>query len=95
MTGDRATLLERLELARGRVMELKNEDVGAMFPDQIPAEIRVALTAYTEAVCDYLGSCFFVMDRLGEGLFREVGDLSGRMERDQSYALPSSCRRSI
>lgn len=73
MTGDRATLLERLELARGRVMELKNEDVGAMFPDQIPAEIRVALTAYTEAVCDYLGSCFFVMDRLGEGLFREEG----------------------
>ena len=68
MTEERAALLERLELARGRVSEMKQEDVREEFSDQLPAEIRVSLAAFTEAVCDFLGSCFFVMDRLGDSL---------------------------
>ncbi len=73
MTEERAALLERLELARGRVSEMKQEDVREEFSDQLPAEIRVSLAAFTEAVCDFLGSCFFVMDRLGDSLFSEEG----------------------
>ena len=73
MTEERAALLERLELAKGRIREMKQEDVRGELSDQIPAEIRSSLTAFTGAVCDYLDSCFFVIERLGEGLFREEG----------------------
>lgn len=73
MIEGREELLERLQLARGRVLELNTEDVGEELSPQIPAEIKKSLTAYIHAVCDYLGSCFFVMDRLGEGIFSDEG----------------------
>ncbi len=68
----REELLERLGLVRGRILEMK-DDIAAELAGQIPAEIRVSLTAYFKAVCDYLGSCFFVLDQLGEGIFQPEG----------------------
>ena len=72
MTELREELQERLGLVRGRILEMK-ENIDAELAEQIPAEIRESLTAYFYAACDYLGSCFFVMDQLGEDLFREEG----------------------
>ena len=73
----REELLERYELARGRILEIKeeisSEEGQESFPKQIPAEIRKSLAAYVKAVCDHLDSCFFVMDRLGEGIFSPEG----------------------
>ncbi|MBR0146298.1 MAG: aminopeptidase [Eubacterium sp.] len=73
----REELLERYELARGRILEIKeeisSEERQESFPKQIPAEIRKSLAAYVKAVCDHLDSCFFVMDRLGEGIFSPEG----------------------
>ena len=69
----REELLERFALARGRILEMKEEVTAELFPHQIPAEIRDSLTAYVHAACEYLGSCFFVLDRLGDGVFSGEG----------------------
>ena len=77
-------LLERFQLARGRIEELRCE--GDVFSAKIPAEIRASLTAYVKAVCDYLDSCFFVMDRLEQGT--EDLTLSDWQEINRRLYLP-------
>ena len=94
----REELLERFELARGRILELKTElktEIEAegpaeVFPKQIPAEIRESLTAYVRAVCGYLDSCFFVMERLNWcGIAGESGQNTDDDGSEESLAEAS------
>ena len=65
-------LRERLALSRDRVAEIKSE-LDTFLSTKIPAEIRGNLRACFAGAADYLGSCFFVIDRLGDSLFSPEG----------------------
>ncbi len=82
MIEEKEELRERFELARDRILEMKTEDVEGMLPKQIPAEIRSSLTDYVQSVCEYLDSCFFVME-----LLEKQGEKDGKDGKYEELSL--------